>query len=276
MVICVYFNNNNEYKIKYEEGMKLKKKKKIEEYFSNLFNNMVLPTKGYIAFFPGEHCSYENYSPSWCSTLNMNNDVDFSWSEVGNVNTLLPAYNILNKTEQQEDKIDYEDKIDCCMYRFSVLFPSRIECVDISKTSELFDIKWVYKDNIPENINHKGFKHQRKKNELSKEEMCKHKVQLDCYGWEAFYWKCKTNCVVLRWCNPFERTFIDNYLKPNYHYFCVDASNLESTMDYVLRNPTICKKMINARLKIMNEKLSIESMKNDAVNLIHDYINCRF
>lgn len=47
-------------------------------------------------------------------------------------------------------------------------------------------------------------------------------------------------------------------------------------MDYVLRNPTICKKMINARLKIMNEKLSIESMKNEGIKLIHEYIDCRF
>jgi len=272
MVVHIKFKEKNKYEIEYEKGMSYNKKKKIREYFKILFENMILPTKGSIIFFQGEHCTYAG---SWCRRLNLTNDVIFSWSEVGNINTILPAYNILTNNKSNIDEVEYEDKKERCVYRFSVLYSSREKCVEISKRNEMFDIKWIYKDDIPENKNHKYKKYKKKiKNHMSIEEMLEYKVQLDCYGWEAFYWKCKSNCVVLRWCDPFERTFIDNYLKPNYHYFCVNENNLETTMEYVINNPKICKKMIEERKKIMDE-LTIEKMKKDAVKTIHEYINTR-
>ena len=54
----------------------------------------------------------------------------------------------------------------------------------------------------------------------------------------------------------------------------MNENNLETTMEYVINNPKICKKMIEERKKIMDE-LTIEKMKKDAVKTIHEYINTR-
>jgi hypothetical protein len=272
----IFFNESG-YKIVYEDNLKINKKNKVKTYFDNLFKNMILPQKGHINFYSGEHVTYDKN----CNLYNKQDlcsNCVFSWSEIGNVNILLPAYNILSDDNEIIDNIPYEMKIDKCIYRFSVLCPSRIMCVEKGKENEKLDIKWSYKDYIPENANSKLYKrcNRRQKNRLSIEEMLKYKIQLDCYGWHAFYWKCKTNCVVLRWCSPFERTFLDKYLTPNIHYFCVDETNIDQTVEYVLENPEICKLMIEDRLKIMNEKATIEKMKQDAIDTIYKYTNMFF
>lgn len=85
-----------------------------------------------------------------------------------------------------------------------------------------------------------------------------------------------SNCTVLRWSKPFERMCYDVFLKPNIHYFLVDENNLLSTIKFALDNPYICEKMINDRKEIMYKYLSLNTMKENAIKQIHDYINIFF
>lgn len=183
--IKVHFKPNNQYCIDWDNNkLNMVKTCKVKDYFANLFKNMILPSKGHILFFYGEHST----------SLDTFNEVIFRWSEVGNNNILLPPYNLFDKSIVN-DQMSYTEKIDKTIYRFSVLFDCRVTCMEISeKHKDILDVEWCIRNkrifkhwkNLNESKKHKYMKYilevkkNKMKNYMSKEEMMKYKIQLDC------------------------------------------------------------------------------------------------
>lgn len=96
--IKVHFKPNNQYYIDWDnKKLNMVKTGKVKDYFANLFKNMILPSKGHILFFYGEHST----------SVDAFNEVIFKWSEVGNNNILLPPYNLFDKSIVDDQMLLY-------------------------------------------------------------------------------------------------------------------------------------------------------------------------
>lgn len=265
-----------------------KHKRKIRDYFKNLFSNEEkICIKGYIKFMEKEHCYREgNDGFGYMIKKDQFHNTIFSWSEInGKSNILLPAYNILNCNLQYNlNESSYSEKKNMCVYRFRILLNIRLQLVELAKQHrDIMDCKYAYSDKYIKMYNeasdkvamNKAIRKKSAKNYMNKEDMLNYKIQIELYGWESFLWKLKSNCVVLKWKDPEEFTFLDNYFKPGEHYIHVDESNVVDTIKYYLDPKNECEvnKMIENR-KTVFEYLNGVGLRNLGIKSIMNNIQC--